>query len=796
MKSFAEIAAPLFSLTQKDVQFVWSDEAQASFDALKAALTSAAVVALPRFDDGAGMFTLDCDASDVGVGAVLLQEQDGQERPIAFASRRLTKAQRNYSTTRKELLSCVLFVQHFRHYLLGRRFRIRSDHASLQWLINFRHTSGMLARWFEMLSEFDFQLVFRAGKEQILADAMSRRPADRADAATQTVESAVSEGPETEPGDRATESDVAASPAAERTDSVSRGTGTAASVNQIDASSWSLSYLRQEQDRDPAVSEVTRHLSAGVKPRRSGVSEAARPLYKQWDRLQLIDGVLYLMYKPRAGQRETLQLVVPQQLVPGVLTSLHAGPAGGHFGAEKLLAQARTRFWWVGMAADIDQFCRRCQRCTTHSTPTPRPRAPLGELYADEPFDTISIDFLTNLPEADRGNRYLLVVCDHFTRWCEVYPLPDMKATTVATTLVNEFISRFGCPRRLHSDCAANFVDSVMSEMCRILGIAKSKISSYHPEGNSKCERMMRTILSMLARYLDENHSEWDLHIPLLMLAYRSQVHSSLGYSPYFLMFAREPRLPADAELSSPSVHKNRTVAEYVETLCAGLRQAREFAITASNRRHARNKRTLEKRLNEHVFAPGDDVLLFKDVVPKGQYYKFVRPWKPAEVIKQVGEVNYRVRLHGRRNTILVHHNRLRPAPAPLGDPDPPPQPSVSQPQLSDREPAEPVGGSVDADRSGEGRALVVPSGSVDADVGSDLSTVVVGPTPPVAAELPYSADDAPVECSDVQDMESVVGTGDGEPEQDVPRADVSTGVGRTGARRRVAPNRYGDWVT
>ena len=235
---------------------------------------------------------------------------------------------------------------------------------------------------------------------------------------------------------------------------------------------------------------------------------------------------------------------------------------------------------------------------------------------------------------------------------------------------------------------------------------------------------------------------------------------AAVGYSPYFLMFAREPRLPADAELSSPSVHKNRTVAEYVETLCARLRQALEFAVTASNRRHARNKRTLEKRLNEHVFAPGDDVLLFKDIVPKGQYYKFVRPWKPAQVIKQVGEVNYRVRLHGRRNTILVHHNRLRPAPAPLGDPDPLPQPSVSQPQLSDREPAEPVGGSVDADRSGEGRALVVPSGSVDADVGSDLSTVVVGPTSRVAAELLDSADDAPDEPSDVQDMGSVVGTG------------------------------------
>lgn len=672
VKSFAEIAAPLFSLTQKDVPFVWSEEAQSSFDALKAALSSAPVVALPRFGEDAGMFTLDCDASDVGVGAVLLQEQDGVERPIAFASRKLSKAQRNYSTTRKELLSCVLFVQHFRHYLLGRRFRIRSDHASLQWLINFRHTSGILARWFEILSEFDFQLVFRAGKEQVLADAMSRRPADRADAATQTEdECAASLSRCDGPGEAAPPSVSAPSVTGERVDSESGNTRCGASVHHIDAFSWSLSYLRQEQDRDPALSEIARHLSAGVKPRRSCVSEAARPLYKQWDRLQLLDGVLYRTYRPRAGQQETLQLIVPQQLVPGVLTSLHAGPAGGHFGSEKLQAQARTRFWWVDMGAAIDQFCKRCPRCTAHSTPVPRPRASLGELYADEPFDTISIDFLTNLPETDRGNRYLLVVCDHFTRWCEVYPLPDMKATTVATTIVSEFISRYGCPRRLHSDCAPNFVGAVMSEMCRLLQITQSKISSYHPEGNSKCERMMRTILSMLARYLDENHSEWDLHIPLLMLAYRSQIHSSLGYSPYFLMFAREPRLPAEAELDTPCVRKNKTVAEYVDTLCTGLRQAREFSLRASNQRHARNKRVYEKRLNEHEFCPGDEVLLYKNVVPAGQYYKFVRPWKPARIVKKLGAVNYRVRLHGRSKTIVVHHNRLRPAPAPLTSPAP-----------------------------------------------------------------------------------------------------------------------------
>ena len=98
----------------------------------------------------------------------------------------------------------------------------------------------------------------------------------------------------------------------------------------------------------------------------------------------------------------------------------------------------------------------------------------------------------------------------------------------------------------------ANFTGAVLAKTCRLMGIEKSKISSYHSEGNAKVERIMRTILDMLSKYLDDNHTEWDVHLPLLMLGYRAQIHSSLGYSPYYLMFGREPKLPAEASLSTP----------------------------------------------------------------------------------------------------------------------------------------------------------------------------------------------------------------------------------------------------
>ena len=623
VQNFAEIAAPLFRLTQKDTKFVWTEETQCAFDTLKQALSDAPVVSFPRFSAGAGRFRLDTDASDLGIGATLFQEQDGEDHVIAYASQKLSKSQRNYSTTRKELLACVVFTQHFRHYLIGKKFELRTDHASLRWLLTFKNPTGILARWFEILSGFDFEVVYRPGAENVPADVMSRCP-QSCDAETQT------------------DDDF--------------------HVRAVSANAWSNSFLRHEQDQDSAVSEIARHLSMGKRPRSSSVSPDTVPLLRQWHRLRIVDGIVFRCFRSCPGGDDQLQLVVPQQLVAGVLTSLHAGPAGGHFGAESLTLTARREFWWAGMESSIKDFCSRCEKCNTRATPVPRPRASMGELYSDEPFETVSIDFLCGLPVTGRGNKHLLVVCDHFTRWCEVFPVPDMTAATVADVIVNQFIARFGCPRRIHSDNAANFSGTLLTEVCRLLGVEKTHCSAFHPEGNSKCERMMRTILDMLAKYLDDNHGDWDAHLPLLMLGYRAKVHSSLGHSPYFLMFGRNPRMPAAVQMQAPpTVPKSATISEYLSRLTQRIKLSHKFALQASNKRHARNKRLFDKKLTMYHFQEGDSVYLFRSVAQSRQYYKFIRPWKPAVIVKKLSDLNYRVRVLGGKKSVVVHHNRLKP---------------------------------------------------------------------------------------------------------------------------------------
>jgi len=169
--NFSEVAEPLYELLQKQASFNWGARQAAAFAELKRLLITAPVLVHPLPE---GEFLLDTDASLTGIGGALYQMQDGEERLISYASKTLGKTQRNYCTTRRELLAVVRMVEHFRHYLWGRRFRVRTDHSSLRWLLNFKNADGMISRWISRLAEFDMEISFRSGKSHQNADALSR----------------------------------------------------------------------------------------------------------------------------------------------------------------------------------------------------------------------------------------------------------------------------------------------------------------------------------------------------------------------------------------------------------------------------------------------------------------------------------------------------------------------------------------------------------------------------------------------------------------------------------------------
>lgn len=169
--NFSEIASPLTQLTRKSVKFKWDENCDNAFQKLKESLITSPVLSFP-IDDG--LFILDTDASNFGMGAVLSQQQNGEEKVLAYASHTLNKSQQNYCTTKKELLAVVTFLRQFKHYLLGRKILLRTDHASLRWLRNFKEPEGMLARWLSIVDTFDLEIQHRPGTKHQNADSLSR----------------------------------------------------------------------------------------------------------------------------------------------------------------------------------------------------------------------------------------------------------------------------------------------------------------------------------------------------------------------------------------------------------------------------------------------------------------------------------------------------------------------------------------------------------------------------------------------------------------------------------------------
>ncbi|KAL5019435.1 hypothetical protein ScPMuIL_003480, partial [Solemya velum] len=171
--NFSDIAVPLYNLTKKNTRFHWDKQCQEAFNTLKVALQESVILQYPQFDQP---FILDTDSSDHSSGAILSQLHEGEEKVISYYSTTHSAPERKYSVTRKELLAVIKAIKHFRHYLYGREFVLRTDHASLRWLMGFKEPQGQIARWLEFLSSYQFTIEHRVGSKHLNADALSRIP--------------------------------------------------------------------------------------------------------------------------------------------------------------------------------------------------------------------------------------------------------------------------------------------------------------------------------------------------------------------------------------------------------------------------------------------------------------------------------------------------------------------------------------------------------------------------------------------------------------------------------------------
>lgn len=629
VKGFSDIAKPLHRLTEEKRTFTWDSECEEAFRELKERLCSAPILGYP---DVQGEFVVDTDASNTGIGGVLSQRHGEQETVIAYFSKSLSRPERNYCVTRRELLAVVKTVQHFKKYLLGRKFLVRTDHAALKWLLQFKNPEGQVARWLEQLQEFNFEVEHRSGRVHSNADALSRRPCPE-----DCKHCSKQEGKEM------------VSLRVIRTDAID--------------DEWGNEAMRREQEKDSGVGPILNWLrNDDSKPQWSEVAKygaVTKGLWAQWKSLVMHNGLLCRKWETSNGRDSHLQLVVPRAKVKEVLRVFHDGTSGGHLGVKKTLEKVKERFYWLHCKDDVEDWCRKCTACAAVKGPHTRSRAAMRIYNVGVPWERVALDVAGPFPVTKAGNRYILVVMDYFTKWPEVFAIPNQEAITVATKLVNEVFCRFGVPLEIHSDQGRNFESQLFQEVCKIFGIHKTRTTPYHPQSDGMVERFNQTLERHLAKVVDNHQDNWDEYIPLFLLAYRTAVHESTSATPAIANFGRELKLPADL-LSGWAPGTPKCISEYVSELREKMVDIYEQLREAGQNSSDRSKTRYDRRANYAGFEEGTSVWLHNPVRKKGKCPKLQASWEgPYEVVTRVNDVTYRIRRSPRSPLKMVHVDRL-----------------------------------------------------------------------------------------------------------------------------------------
>uniref|UniRef100_H3GQN4 Integrase catalytic domain-containing protein n=1 Tax=Phytophthora ramorum TaxID=164328 RepID=H3GQN4_PHYRM len=569
--NYAQMARPLTNLLKKKAEWSWDNEAQQAFEAIKSSLQSAPILALPDDDRS---FSVVCDASDFAIGCALLQvDADGRERVVSFQSRQLKAAEKNYPVHDKELLAMKYALVKFRVHLLGSKpFVIYTDHASLRTATSSPHLSQRMARWLSFFAENNFTVEYKPGKQNVLADALSRRPDYEL-----------------------------------------------AHVAYLESPLYEL--LREAYAENGDLADLVTSLKVPEKAVKLTARQRSR-----LHRYSLADGLLYY----QVDESDEPRIVVPndENLRHRVLYEAHDTPLSGHLGREKTYTSVARNFWWPHTYKWVRTYVQTCETCQ-RVKPAPSSSAPLMSLPVPaDCWRSVSMDFIFELPADTRGHTGVLVFVCRLSKMVQLVAVKkSVTAPQAAQLFVDNVFRHHGLPEAFVSDRDQRFVSHFWTHLFRLLGTRLDMSTADHPQTDGQTERVNRVLEDVLRSVCAEEPTKWSTLLPQVEFALNNAVHSSTGFTPFYVNGLRHPRTPLSLPPAS-SLGGGEAIAEdprglqglrssvkrnlltFIETSEAVRQRVRDAMAAAQDTQKEHSDR--QGRINTHVFKLGDQVFVEK----------------------------------------------------------------------------------------------------------------------------------------------------------------------------------------
>jgi hypothetical protein len=632
IQDFSHHARPLFDLTKNDVKWRWESEERSAFESLKAQITSAPILSSP---DNSSPFRIEADSSDFATGAVLSQQSSEDEKwhPVAFLSKSLSAVERNYEIHDKEMLAIIRAIEEWRHFLEGAEhpFEVWTDHKNLEYFRTAKKLNRRQARWSLVLARFDFTLHHRPGKSMGKSDALSRR----ADHGTGSNDNA----------------DIVL---------LTPGLFAIRALEGLQVFGEERDLLRdirkgiREGEPEEAISKVVKELKA---------SSARTVRSAEWN---IDQDVLYFRGK----------IYVPEylDLRRRIVSLCHDTRVAGHPGRWKTLELVSRNYWWPQMSRYIGKYTSTCDLCIRTKVQRTKPIGELRPLpIPDAPWDTISVDFIVELPES-HGHDAAMVVVDSVNKTAHFIPtFITVSAVGSARLFMQHVWKHHGLPRRVISDRGPQFVAEFTRELYRLLGIKVAATTAYHPQGDGQTERVNQELEQYLRLFISQRQDDWVDLLPLAEFQYNNHVHSATQHPPFLLETGRLPRMGFEPDQRPSQVE---SVNEFTNRMRSTLDEAKA-ALAKSKDDMARYYN--QRRTPAPDFQPGDKVYLeATDITTTRPSRKLShKHLGPFSVERKVGNNAYRLRLPPAMSRIHPVFNVVKLTPAPedpiLGRHAPPP---------------------------------------------------------------------------------------------------------------------------